>query len=109
MQRLQRCLGSLFMGMTLVTPLGIQAAVNPQGDRLPVYKLRDDDDKREKAKRYYDRERKDYHEWNEAENAAYRHWLLEERRERQFRDLNRLKRAEQAEYWRWRHEHPDWR
>ena len=68
----------------------------------------DDDDKHRKVRRYYDREHKDYHEWNEAENAAYRHWLMEERHEHEYRDLNRLKRAEQSEYWRWRHEHPDW-
>jgi hypothetical protein len=59
--------------------------------------------------RYYDRDHKDYHEWNESENRAYRHWLMEERHERQYRDYNRLKAAQQRDYWRWRHEHPDWR
>jgi hypothetical protein len=109
MQRIHRYLGSLLLGATLVAPMAIQAAVNLQGGPLPAYKLRDDDDKREKAaKRYYDRERKDYHEWNEAENNAYRHWWMEERHEREMRDFNRLRAAQQAEYWRWRHEHPDW-
>lgn len=60
-------------------------------------------------RRYYDRERRDYHEWNEGENRAYRHWLMEERRERQYRAYARLKAERQREYWRWRHEHSDWR
>jgi hypothetical protein len=57
--------------------------------------------------RYYDRDHRDYHEWNDAEARAYRHWITEERHE-QYRDWNRASRAQQREYWRWRHEHPDW-
>lgn len=109
MQRIHRYLGSLLLGATLVAPMAIQAAGNLQGDRLQAYKLRDDEKREKAAKRYYDRERKDYHEWNETENNAYRHWWMEERREREFRDLDRPKAAQRAEYWRWRHEHPDWR
>lgn len=59
--------------------------------------------------RYYDREHRDYHAWNEGENRAYRHWLMEERREHQYREYNRISAARQREYWRWRHEHADWR
>ena len=51
----------------------------------------------------------DWHEWNEHENRAYPHWLMEERRERQYREYRRLKAEQQREYWRWRHQHPDWR
>jgi hypothetical protein len=58
--------------------------------------------------RYYDRDHKDYHRWNEAERRAYRHWLLEERREREYRDYTRIGPDRQREYWRWRHEHGDW-
>ena len=59
--------------------------------------------------RYYDRERRDWHEWNERESRAYRHWLMEERRERRYREYARLRAEEQRAYWRWRHEHRDWR
>jgi hypothetical protein len=59
--------------------------------------------------RYYDREARDWHEWNEAENRAYRHWLMEERHEHQYRAYNRLQAERQREYWHWRHEHPTWR
>ena len=59
--------------------------------------------------RYYDRERRDWHAWNENENRAYRHWLMEERREQRYREYRRLKANEQRAYWRWRHDHGDWR
>jgi hypothetical protein len=73
-----------------------------------VVSLRADDEhhEREKERRYYDNERRDYHEWNEHENRAYRRWM-EERHERQVREFNRLNAEQQREYWRWRHNHPD--
>ncbi len=63
----------------------------------------------EHHQRYYDRDARDYHEWNEAEQRAYRHWLMEERHEQRYRDYNRLRNDDQRAYWRWRHEHMDWR
>ena len=98
MQGIPRYLASLFLSATLIVPLGMQA-MSPLDDK--------DHDRDKKERRYYDREHKDYHEWNEHENAAYRHWLAEERHEK-YRDYGRLQRQRQAEYWRWRHEHPDW-
>jgi hypothetical protein len=62
-----------------------------------------------KEHRYYDRDRRDWHEWNEHESRAYRHWLMEERREHRYREYRRLKARQRREYWRWRHEHADWR
>ena len=61
------------------------------------------------VRRYYDRDRRDYHEWNDHEGRAYRHWLMEERREQRYREYRRLKAQQQRDYWRWRHEHSDWR
>lgn len=93
MQRIPRFLVSVFLAVSLIAPLGIQAK----------------DHDHDKERRYYDREHRDYHAWNPNEQAAYRHWWMEERREREYRDYNRLERERQAEYWRWRHEHPNWR
>jgi len=56
-------------------------------------------------KRYYDRERKDWHEWNEREERAYHQYLNENHRE--YHDWAKANRKEQEEYWHWRHEHPD--
>lgn len=94
MQRMPRLFVSLCLGASLIAPLALQA--------------RDDHDHDKKERRYYDREHRDYHAWNDHEQAAYRHWLMEERREREYRDYGRLNRERQAEYWRWRHEHLDW-
>lgn len=80
----------LFLGVTLLLPAAIRA----------------DDDHHEKDHRYYDREGKDYHEWNEQEERAYRHYL--EERHEQYHAWNKLKREQQREYWKWRHSHPDW-
>jgi hypothetical protein len=56
--------------------------------------------------RYYDRDHKDWHEWNEGESRAYRHYL--EERHEHYRDWVKANQAQQRAYWRWRHEHPDW-
>lgn len=67
--------------------------------------VRADDDHHNKVNRYYDRDAKDYHEWNEHEEHAYRRYL-DERHER-YRSWNKLKRDQQREYWKWRHNHHD--
>ena len=85
---MRRFVGALMLSGVLMAPIAMQA--------------RDDDH------RVYDRYRRDYHEWNENEARAYRHWLTEERH-RQYHDWNRANRNEQREYWRWRHEHQEWR
>lgn len=95
MQRMPRLLVSLCLGVSLIAPLGLQAKDH-------------DHDKDKKERRYYDRERHDYHAWDTHEQAAYRHWLMEERHEREYREYPRINRERQAEYWRWRHEHADW-
>ena len=85
---MRRYLSTLLLGVAMCAPVVMRAA-----DDHP--------------KRYYDRDHKDYHEWNEQENRAYRHWI-EEERHREYHPWERAKRDEQRDYWRWRHEHPDW-
>ncbi len=55
--------------------------------------------------RYWDRDGRDWHEWNEREEHAWREYLRERRWE--YRAWNRCNRREQRAYWRWRHHHPD--
>ncbi len=61
--------------------------------------------KADEPRRYYDRDHKDYHEWNEGEERAYRRYL--EERHRAYHEWSKANRREQREYWRWRHEHRD--
>jgi type III secretory pathway component EscR len=69
----------------------------------PVATRADDRDHHEK--RYYDREGKDYHTWNNNEDRAYRQYLGEQHRD--YRDFNRTNRNQQQQYFGWRHTHPD--
>ena len=87
---MHRFLSTLFLGAALISPVALRA----------------DDDHHDKAKkRYYDRQVKDWHEWNEQEERAYRRYLQESRQ----RDLawERANAAQQRAYWKWRHKHPD--
>jgi hypothetical protein len=56
-------------------------------------------------KRYYDRDGKDYHSWNDHEDRAYRVYLGEQHRE--YREFPRATVVQRNEYFRWRHVHPD--
>jgi len=86
---MRRYLSTLLLGAAMCAPVVIQAADEHHD------------------KRYYDSDRKDYHEWNEQEARAYRHWLTEEQH-REYHDWRKANKKEQQEYWRWRHEHEDW-
>jgi len=55
--------------------------------------------------RYYDRDHRDYHNWNDNEEREYRLYLGE--RHEDYRDFHKLNRNEQNNYWKWRHDHPD--
>lgn len=77
----------LFTGMAmLLAPVAIRA-----------------DDHHEK--RYYDKEHRDYHAWNDHEDRAYRIYLGEQHRE--YRDFASIRAEQRRDYFRWRHEHPD--
>jgi hypothetical protein len=56
-------------------------------------------------KRYYDREGRDYHAYNNQEDRAYRMYLGE--RHQDYREFHKVKHKQQQQYFRWRHEHPD--
>ena len=56
-------------------------------------------------RRYYDRDGRDYHVYNDREDRAFRVYLGEQHRN--YREFHRVKRDEQRQYFRWRHEHPD--
>ncbi len=63
------------------------------------------DDKHRQDKRYYDRQARDYHTWNNDEDRAYRAYLMENHRD--YREFRVVKRNQQTEYFRWRHSHPN--
>jgi hypothetical protein len=54
---------------------------------------------------YYDPYYRDYHTWNDAEEAQFRIYLGE--RQQPYREYRRLDADQQRDYWQWRHAHPD--
>ena len=90
MNRKHRYIASLFLSAALVAPVSMMAAPKPQA-ALSI--------------RVYDRDHKDYHNWDDREDHAYRAYLVEQHRS--YREYGRQNRAQQRAYWNWRHEHPD--
>jgi hypothetical protein len=64
-----------------------------------------DDHHEKQERRYYDRDGRDYHSWNDHEDRAYRLYLGEHHRE--YLDFGRVREPQRREYFRWRHDHPD--
>jgi type III secretory pathway component EscR len=55
--------------------------------------------------RVYDSYHRDYHNWDDREDRAYRGYLTG--RHETYREYNSQNHRTQRQYWKWRHEHPD--
>jgi hypothetical protein len=88
--------GATLLFAAVLLPTGAWAQERGDHDR---------DRDRDHHERYYDSDRKDYHEWNEAEERAWRRYWAE--LNRPFIDWTRANDEQRRAYWRWRHEHPD--
>ena len=95
MHRLRILLGGLLLGTALIAPIVVRA----DSDDHPYNKRYYDN------RRYYDRDGRDYHVWNNQEHRAYRFYLGDQHRE--YREWRNVRRPERREYFRWRHSHPD--
>jgi hypothetical protein len=92
MHRAPRFIASLCLTAVLLAPVAVMAAPAAQ----------DQDHDRD---RVYDRDHKDYHQWDGHEKDAWGRFLAEKhRKDHEFAKANR---KEQSEYWNWRHAHPD--
>jgi type III secretory pathway component EscR len=87
-------LSSLTLAMVLAAPAGMLIVPSLQGQEVQV-----------KVPRVYDRDHKDYHNWDDREDKAYRGYLVENHQE--YRPYAKMKRQDQSSYWTWRHAHPD--
>jgi hypothetical protein len=91
MKRIHRYLCPLLLTAAIVAAAPIVAKANAQEASVQV--------------RVYDRDHKDYHNWDDREDRAYRHYLSEQHRD--YREYNRENSKRQKNYWKWRHNHPD--
>jgi hypothetical protein len=62
-------------------------------------------DTNQQAKRYYDKNGKDWHDWNDNENNAYRRYQQDHHKAGN--DFAKASSREQAAYFKWRHAHPN--
>jgi hypothetical protein len=94
-------LSSLFvLTAALAAPSARSATANSQ-DNGRQEEHRDDKD----HNRVYDRDHRDYHNWDDSEDRSFRVYLGE--RHREYHPFTELKQKEQRAYWNWRHTHPD--
>jgi Ni/Co efflux regulator RcnB len=92
---------SFVLSAVLAAPSAMNAAGNAQDNGRQEENRRDDKDRN----RVYDRYHKDYHNWDDREDHAYRGYLQE--RHIDYRPLAEMRAREQRAYWKWRHNHPD--
>ena len=90
MHRTHRYIATLFLPAAIAAPLSMAVAA-PQEASVQV--------------RVYDRDHRDYHNWDDREDRAYRSYLTEQRET--YREYNRQNHRMQKHYWKWRHNHPD--
>ena len=82
-------ISSIFLGTALIAPMAITAKAAPQAVSV----------------RIYDRNHKDYHNWDDREERSYQTFRVEHPRYQV--SYKKAKRNQQSEYWAWRHSHPD--
>jgi hypothetical protein len=88
--RIGRIISSLLLAAAIVAP----AVVVPEAKAQETVVVR-----------VYDRDHRDYHNWDAREERAYRGYLVE--RHRRYREYRRQRVVVQRDYWGWRHAHPD--
>lgn len=89
MKRQGLFLAGLFLAAALVAPLATKTNATPQIVSVRVY----------------DRDHKDYHNWDDRESRSYEQYRHDHRGlSVTFQKNNR---RQQSDYWKWRHEHPD--
>jgi hypothetical protein len=89
MYRKSLLISSLFLTGAIVAPAAIRANAAPQSVSVRVY----------------DRDHKDYHNWDDREGQSYERFRVEHPKYNV--TFSKTKRSEQKTYWNWRHEHPD--
>jgi hypothetical protein len=91
MHRTHGYIASLLLATALVAPVSILAAPVPQEARVQV--------------RVYDKQHKDYHNWDNNENRSWNRYLAENHKNSH--EFSKANKKEQGQYWNYRHSHPD--
>jgi hypothetical protein len=89
MRRVHRYIASFLLTAAIAAPVSIIAAPVPEGVTVRVY----------------DKDHKDYHNWDDNENRAWGRYQTENHEKS--REFSKANKKEQSQYWNWRHDHPD--
>src|ERR1700680_2425357 len=92
-----RILSTLALGAALIAPVALRAQDESRKTTTTTTTT--------ETKRYYDPVEKDYHQWSDQEDRAYRVYLQEKHTD--YVEFPKVKVTEQREYFKWRHGHPD--
>jgi len=91
LRNINRYFSLLLLGAALAAPAVTMAGSKPQEGTVQV--------------RVYDRDHRDYHNWDDREDRAYRRYYVVQHRS--YRAYDRQNARAQRNYWKWRHHHPD--
>ena len=91
MHRTHRYIASLVLTAAIAAPVWLMAAPVPQEGSVQI--------------RVYDRQHKDYHNWDDNENRAWGQYLSDNHRNSH--EFSKSSKREQGKYWNYRHTHPD--
>ncbi len=97
-----RFVGICLLSAAIVMPAAVRSGARPQNDQG---RGRGHDDGGQDNRRAYDQSHRDWHDWDDREEGAYRRYLQENRRP--YRSYFDVDFRTQSEYWAWRHGHPD--
>lgn len=86
-----RYVAMVLLAAALVAPAVMLAAPTPADEGVQV--------------RVYDSRHKDYHNWDDHENTAWGIYLSNNHKKAH--EFKNSSKKEQADYWNWRHAHPD--
>jgi hypothetical protein len=81
----------LFLTAAIAAPVAFTAAAVPQEASVQV--------------RVYDKDHKDYHNWDDKENKAWGQYQTENHQKSY--EFSKANQKQQSQYWNWRHAHPD--
>ena len=91
LRHINRYFSLVLLGAALAAPAITMAGPRPQEASVQV--------------RVYDHDRRDYHNWDDREDRAYRHYLVVQHRS--YRAYDKQNSKLHKHYWEWRHSHPD--
>jgi hypothetical protein len=92
MNRMHRFIASLFLAAALVTPVSIMAPASIMAAAKPQSIV---------SVRVYDRDHRDYHDWDDRENHRWGVYLSNNHR--RYYEYSHASRREQSRYWNYRH------